>query len=325
MIRSLLVLISIAGAALSGSSQTIQFRGEKLAGGFDPSTAGIATANIDGKGPPDVIAWSGNGVKVFRHGSPDPVPCGLDSVRDVISILPGDLNNDGLPDLAILTTADAQIWVNRGGRFQKWDVFIPEGAYNKAIWLDYDHDGDLDLFLLGDKSVLLRNDGAAGFTNVANNFPFVAGRAVDGAGNLLVLYSDRPGVFYEDKGAGRYEAHDVNAVPARAKSLAVLPPGNFVVMTASYAFPLYNRNGTFEPGMRLPVSSGALAVIGGDIAVSGAVFRHEGSGRFSRIKEPALVAAALAAVDFDGDGRTDLISVRPDGSLWFLRNEITGH
>lgn len=187
----------------------------KIADGFDPSTAGLAAVDVDGGGKQEIIAWSANGVKVFRYGSKTPVDCGLSGMRDVISLSPGDFNGDGLEDLAILTKFDAELWVNRKGRFERINIFIPEGAYKQALWVDYDHNGTLDLFLLGDKSVLLQNDGA-GFTNVSNNFPFVQGRAVSGVlldGDLMVYYSDRPGVRYIDKGGGRYEAQELKSGP----------------------------------------------------------------------------------------------------------------
>jgi hypothetical protein len=291
---------------------------QKLAVGFDPASAGLTAADIDGDGKPEIIAWSSHGVKVFRHGSPIPVDCGLGAVQDLISISPGDFNNDGLADLAILTISGAELWVNRQGKFEKLNVFIPEGAYNKALWIDYDHDGDLDLFLLGDKSTLLRNDGAAGFTDIHNNFPFVAGRAVDGAMlgmDLVVIYSDRPGVLYLDKLGGRFQAQDLNVIPAGAKSIAAADP-DLIVTTDSAIFPILNRRGSFEKGTQITKWSPALAIVDGkDIAVSGSIFRHEGSGKYSETKVPALDAIALIAVDFDADGRTDLVAIQPDGSL----------
>jgi hypothetical protein len=323
--------IALLGILLLGfqSAPTAKLRAQKLADGFDAASTGLVAADIDGDGKPEILAWSANGVKVFKNGSQSPVDCGLTAVQDVISIAPGDFNNDGLPDLAILTKSAAELWANRRGRFEKLNVFIPEGAYNKAIWVDYDHDGDLDLFLLGDKSVLMRNDGASGFTDIHNNFPFVAGRAVDGATvdrDLVVIYSDRPGVLYMDKMEGRYEAQDVNLIPAGAKSIAAADR-DLIVTTDSGIFPFFNRRGSFERGTPITRSSSVLALVdlenrgARDIAVSGSIFRNEGSGKFSDTKAPALDAVALIAVDFDGDGRTDLVEVQHDGSLIFLRNE----
>jgi hypothetical protein len=340
--RCLIVLAGVLVLAFQSGSTPIKFRAQKLADGIDAVSAGLVTTDIDGDGNPELIAWSKNGIDVFRNASPIPIDCGLGGIRDVISISPGDFNNDGLEDLAILTQSGVELWVNRKGTFEKLNVVIPEGAYNKAVWIDYDHDNDLDLFLLGDKSALLRNDGAAGFSNLSNNFPFVAGRAGDGTlfdltpdtngMDLVVVYSDRPGVLYVDKMGGRYEAQDLNIIPAGVKSVAAVDLDNdgatdLFVTTAAGAFPLFNRRGSFEKGVQIDQSSTAFAIVDlenrgvEDIAVSGAVFRNEGLGKFSRIQVPTEDSSALAAVDFDGDGRTDLIEVQRDGSLVFLRNE----
>jgi len=341
-IPCLIVLVGVLMLGFQSGSNPIKLRARTLATGFDAASAGLITADIDGDGNPELIAWSNRGIKVFRNGSPNPIDCGLGGVRDVISISPGDFNNDGLADLAILTQSGAELWVNRKGTFEKLSVLIPEGAYNKAVWVDYDHDNDLDLFLLGDKSALLRNDGATGFSNLSNNFPFVAGRAVDGAPfdpargksrmDLVVVYSDRPGVLYVDKLGGRYEAQDLNIIPAGVKAVMAADLDNdgaidLVIMTPSGAFPLFNRRGSFERGAQINQSSSALAIVDlenrgfREIAVSGAIFRNDGWGKFSEIKVPDGDAAILLAVDFDGDGRTDLMEVRRDGSLVFLRNE----
>lgn len=329
-------------AAETEPAKPIKLVARKLADGMDAASAGLVTADIDGDGNPELIAWSNNGIKVFKNGSASPVDCGLGAVKDVMSISPGDFNNDGLADLAILTKSGAELWANRKGTFEKQNVVIPEGAYNKAVWIDYDHDYDLDLFLLGDKSALMRNNGTAGFSNVSNNFPFVQGRAVDGAlfdltpdtdgMDLVVLYSDRPAALYADKLGGRYEAQDLNVIPAGAKSVIAVDLDNdgatdLVVATASGAFTVFNRRGAFEKGSQIALSSPGMAIVDlenhglEDIAVSGAVFRNEGLGKFSESKAPPGDAAALTAVDFDGDGRTDLAAVQRDGALVFLRNE----
>ncbi|HEY3823381.1 MAG TPA: VCBS repeat-containing protein [Bryobacteraceae bacterium] len=317
----------------SGSLSRIRFHAQKLASGIDVASAGLTVADIDSDGKPEALVWSNAGIQVFRYGTTKPLDCGLNTVREVVSISPGDFNNDGLTDLAILTQSDAELWTNRRGRFEKLNVVIPEGAYNKAVWLDFDHDNDLDLFLLGDKSALMRNEGernvGTGFTNVSNNFPFVAGRAVDGATlgkDLFVIFSDRPGVFYEDKLRGRFEAQDLNVVAAGAKAVVAANP-DLLVTTPSGTFPVFKRGGSFTKGPSIAQSSVAPAVGNfesrghNDIAVPGAILRNDSSGRLSDIKVPDADASALTAVDFDGDGRIDLIEVRRDGSLMFLRNE----
>ena len=323
-------------------AKPIKLAAKKLGDGIDAASAGLVTVDVDGDGNPEVMAWSDAGIKVFKNGSATAVECGLSAIKDVISIAPGDFNNDGLADLAILTKAGAELWVNKKGKFEKANVTLPEGAYKKAVWLDYDHDYDLDLFLLGDKSALMRNNGTAGFSDVSNNFPFVAGRAVDGTlydvtpdtdgMDLVVAYSDRPGVLYVDKLGGRYQAQDLNLIPAGAKSVAAMDLDNdgatdLVVATAAEVFPVFNRRGSFEKGMSIPAKASALAMVDlenrglEDLAVSGSAFRNQGVGTFADNKAPVGDAVTLAAVDFDADGRTDLIAVQPDGSVQFLRNE----
>ena len=43
------------------------------------------------------------------------------------------------------------------------------------MWLDYDHDYDLDLVLLGAQPALMRNQGTAGWADRTADFPFVKG------------------------------------------------------------------------------------------------------------------------------------------------------
>ncbi len=154
---------------------------------------------------------------------------GLAGVKDIVSIVPGDFNNDGLADLAIVTKTGAELWINAAGKFSKSSTALPAGKYASAIWLDYDHDYDLDLVLLGEHSVLMRNNGAAGFSDETKSFPFVTGHALAGVTfdlvpdtdgvDLAVSYADRPGLLYRDRLSGRYEAQDIPVIPAGAKSI----------------------------------------------------------------------------------------------------------
>src|SRR5690242_13669109 len=207
----------------------LQFTDRKLAGHFDPATAGLVVVDFDGDGSPDLIAWSSEGVQLYKSGRTPVAKSGLEGLKNIKSIAPGDFDNDGLPDLCVLTDSGAALYHNRNGVFEKHAAQLPAGTYEKAVWLDYDHDGDLDLLLLGAKSALARNQGAAGFTDQTAEFPFVTGHATAGAlfavrhdtavSDLAVAYQDRSGVLYRDKLNGKYEAIPLNAIPAATTAL----------------------------------------------------------------------------------------------------------
>ena len=87
-------------------------------------------------------------------------------------IAPGDFDNNGLPDLCVITSKGAALYRNTGKAFVK-HADLATGSFRKAVWLDYDHDYDEDIVLLGDDSRLLRNNGEAGFSDESKRFPFV--------------------------------------------------------------------------------------------------------------------------------------------------------
>jgi tetratricopeptide (TPR) repeat protein len=156
----------------------------------------------------------------------------------------GDFNNDGTADPCVPGTDSAKVLSH---------VF--PGRYRACVWVDYDHDYDLDLLLLGDVSVLYRNNGTAAPTR--ESFPFADGRATAGvvfdlhpesdAFDVLVAYDGRPAVLYRDRLLGQYEAIDLPfsiSGPLRAADL------NHDSLTDIIAAgrALFNRKGKLEPG-----------------------------------------------------------------------------
>ncbi len=125
--------------------------------------AGFAILDIDGDAAADLIAWSPAGIRAWRNAVTPISDPALASFTRVVSISPGDFNNDGLADLCVLGDSGPMLLRNVKGRFQRHAAALPVGRFRQAYWIDYDRDYDLDLFLAGDKPALIRNQGAAGF------------------------------------------------------------------------------------------------------------------------------------------------------------------
>jgi tetratricopeptide (TPR) repeat protein len=268
------------------------YREEKLADGFGGPGSGVATLP-GANGRPDLIAWSANRVALFRNGRTLVANSGLEGLRDVQFIAPGDFDNDGLPDLCVVTTTGATLYRNTGSRFVKF-ADLAAGAFRKAVWLDYDHDYDEDVILLGDDSRLLRNNGEAGFSDETKRFPFVSAKAVDAVRfdlepdtpgfDLVVSYTGRPGVLYRDRLGGTYQA-----VP-----LPALPPDAHGLVAADVNHDGYTDL-EFEP--------------------AGLLLNRAGEPQAVARPNYGAFPADSASADFAGTGRLDWARIRDDGSL----------
>lgn len=88
----------------------------------------------------------------------------------------GDYDSDGYPDLFLTNQGPDQLWHNeRNGKFtnvtETTGVGGPENRYSSsALWWDYDHDGDLDLYVSSwaGKNTLYRNDDGTQFVDVSD-------------------------------------------------------------------------------------------------------------------------------------------------------------
>lgn len=316
----------------------LKFEDRKLSGTLDAPTAGLVVLDADADGRPDLVAFSRRGIGLYKNGA-EPVE-GLQWPAGVISVAPGDFDNDGLVDLCIVTETGVTLYGNANGKFQKKEASLPAGRYRKALWLDYDHDYDLDLFLLGTKPVLLRNEGPAGFRAV--EFPFLAGDVIDGVPfrlmadgkgfDFVLTYQARSGVLYRDQLAGKYEAVPLDVLLARARSLQAFDIDNDGWLDLAFSGPgpvalLMNRKGKLEK-LALP-AAGKLLFADllnrgvGELVAGSSLYRNQGLGAFGAGETPAGFprSVAWAEADFDLDGRTDLAAVALDGSVHLLKND----
>ncbi len=193
-----------------------KFVDRKLADGFDIATSGMLVLDAFGERHADLLAWSSQGAQLYKNGATLVADSGLGSLKDIVSIAAGDYDNDGLPDLCIITSAGAALYHNNKGKFEKSPVQLPAGKFSKAVWIDFDHDYDQDLILLGETAALVRNNGDAGFSDETASFPFVKATALDAVTmdliadtngiDLAVSYRNHAGVMYRDRLLGKYEA-----------------------------------------------------------------------------------------------------------------------
>jgi tetratricopeptide (TPR) repeat protein len=201
-----------------------KFADTKLEGTADAATAGLTLIDSTGSGQTDLLVWSSQGIRLFLKGQSLATETGLEGLTGVIDVAPGDFDDDGRMDLCVLTAAGPALYRNTGGKFVRQAANLPARRFDTAVWVDYDHDYDLDLILLGPQPALMRNQGAAGWADRTEDFPFVKGEVTSvektrvvpdsKAFDLAVFYRDRAPVLYRDQLGGRYTVEAFPGQPA---------------------------------------------------------------------------------------------------------------
>lgn len=216
--------------------------------------------NRQGHGFTDVTRGSGLDVQAYGMG------CAV-----------GDYDNDGWDDLYLTAVlGPSRLFRNRGeGKFQ--DVTTAAGVDNhrrfgtSAAWLDYDRDGDLDLYVCN----------YVRYNSVADDLPchFKAGVR---SYCIPFAYKPDPSTLYRNEGGGRFtdvsHAAGIDAIPGKSLGVAVTDynkdgwPDIFIAndTTPTQLF-LNNKNGTFSEeaaaaGIAYGPSGAAKAGMGIDVA-----------------------------------------------------------
>lgn len=255
--------------------------------------SGLLAIDPESSGHADLLVWSRNHVELLKHKA-----SGLENLSDVRDIAAGDFDNDGFVDLCVLTGSGAAIFRNNKGVFVKVADLPGAAGATKALWLDFDHDYDLDLLLFGAKSALLRNDGNGKFEDRTQAFPFVKGQALDAvatairgdtaARDVVVSYADRPGVLYRDQLNGVFAATDLPALVPGATELSAQD---------------FNRDGLLDLVSYRPER---LAL-------------RNDAGNFLR-EANAEIALSSVRGDFNGDRREDFARLAADGTVHLSLN-----
>ncbi|MBV8570376.1 MAG: VCBS repeat-containing protein, partial [Acidobacteriaceae bacterium] len=281
----------------SGADEPTRYEDRIVSRGWDPKTTRMLLIDADGSGHADLLVWSRDKIVLLKRGT-EATPSGLEGLKDIRDIAAGDFDNDGLADLCIVLGTGAVVFHNDHGMFKKHAELPGTTGVTKALWLDYDHDYDLDLLLFGPDPLLMRNDGNGKFEDKTAAFPFVKGQALDAvvtavrgdtaARDVVVSYANHPGVLYTDKLNGVFEASNLPEIPAGATELDAQD---------------FNHDGLLDLVAYAP---NLITVV-------------NASGKFASLAG-AQVAPSNIRADFNGDSRQDYVQLTPDGSLHIFFN-----
>jgi tetratricopeptide (TPR) repeat protein len=289
---------------------------------------GVCLFDFDGDGKPDLfLVAAGQGqsqlLKNLGGGKFEDVTAksGL-AVGAGVGCAAGDFDNDGAVDLVVCEADGVRLFRNEGnGKFAdvtaKAGIKREKGCVSTTL-VDYDHDGDLDLYVTmapgsGQKNVLWRNNGNSTFTDVSSE----SGLGLDATGADVAITD-----FNNDR------AVDFVVAGGSAGAAVYLNPreGKF---TASPAIDFAKE--------KLPATVGVAVFDFDKDGWMDVAFTHAGPPGISlwrNVQGKKLERVALpdfgwkqgwgaTSIDFDNDGWLDLVAVGESangGEIRVLRN-----
>ena len=232
----------------------------------------------------------------------------------------GDYDNDGATDFAITTIGSSSVNLfhnEKSGTFKnvttEAGIKLADGIASAVNFIDYDHDGDLDLYVVdsGEHCTwespekcdsqghdrLFRNNGDGTFTDVTESTGLsgvVQSRSVvgtdynnDRAIDLVVTGASKSPVIFENPREGKFPSRErwSGSMPAKTVGVAVLD---------------FNHDGWMD-----------LAFThGGSPGIS--LWQNNQGKTFEQVPLPPVDwvrAYGVAALDYDNDGWVDLVAV----------------
>jgi Flp pilus assembly protein TadD len=286
---------------------------------------GVCMIDLDGDGREDLVIAGGDALSVLinsGNGNFKPVPAsnfGLDAKGQPVSCAVGDYDNDGRPDLAVAYTDRVALFHNaEQGKFvdvTKEAGITPINSPSAMTFVDYDHDGDLDLVVAGSSlagatsTVVWRNNGNNTFTNVTTDTGIIAGASAqvllsdlnnDRAVDIVTTGGEGAPTVFSNRREGKF-----TSAPLYTEKL---PPATGIAILD------FNKDGWMDVAL---THSGAPGIT---------LWKNLAGKGFERVALPDFAAAkgwGIAALDFDNDGFIDLAAVLETANgaeLRLLRN-----
>jgi hypothetical protein len=277
-----------------------------------------AWADYDGDGDLDLFVGFGGRTanRLYRNDTGVLVDVasetGIAEARGTLSAAWGDYDGDGDPDLLVGFAPGPdpvlKLYRNDGARFAEvgraTGVARDSGRVRQVVWVDYDGDSDLDLF------VAFRERANAMFRNEGGNLSDVAAEIglADGRRTVGAAWFD----YDEDGDLDLYAGN----MDGDANGLMRNDAGRFVDVAAEAGLAWGGRapgdatNGTVRPCIADVNNDGRLDVFTANYGRNG-LFLNRGAGRFTDASREWGIDIdgrydSCALADFDNDGRLDL-------------------
>jgi len=275
---------------------------------------GICVIDLNGDSRPDLIVTGGKqtlqvlineGKGEFKRTPAEAF--GLIVKGHAVSCAVGDYDNDKLPDLVVGLDNGLVLFRNEGqGKFSdatKTAGLTPRNKPAGITFVDFDHDGDLDLFVTGTKlanstsgpNILWRNNGNGTFTDWTEE----SGLGGDGetVGAVLSDINNDRAVDLIVTGSG--SAPTVYANPREGKFPASPVYSAALSSTAGVVVFDFNKDGWMDIAV---THTGAPGIT---------LWKNVDGRKFERVTLPLEVKRGwgITAVDIDNDGWVDLVAV----------------
>ena len=301
----------------------VRLEAQTLAAGNGQSseTGGACVIDATGSGQMDLVLMESGpqAIRLLHRGTKggfedlDAVAAGLKASGHAVACAVGDYDGDNLNDLAVALDDQVLLFRNLGkGKFEDVTAeagLAPRNRPSGITFVDFDHDGDLDLLMTGSPlkpgdapNALWRNNGNKTFTEWTESTGLGgSGKTVaailtdfnnDRAVDLAVTGDGAAPVFFVNPREGKYPTQPLYENQR-------LPPTEGITVLD------YNKDGWMDvavthagaPGVTLWRNVAAL---------------HNAGRRFERVALPlqgALRGWGVTPIDIDNDGWIDLAAI----------------